>query len=92
MTYRTATYSRRTCRRCKGTGYVNHPFLGGRCFGCQGSGSEMIESGTRPCTEAEIAKIHEFEAGVAAREAREAARAVGREARAARRAAERGQA
>lgn len=76
MDYTTATYSPRTCRRCKGTGYVNNPFLGGRCFGCQGSGSEMVESGTRPCTDAEVAKIREFEAGVAAREARAAARAA----------------
>lgn len=77
-----ATYSPRTCRRCKGTGHVNHTFLGGRCFSCQGTGSEMVESGRRPLTDAELAKVAEYEAGIAAREAREAARAARKAARA----------
>lgn len=76
MDYTTATYSPRTCRRCKGTGQFSNYGGDTRCFNCAGSGSEMVESGTRPCTDAEVAKIREFEAGVAAREARAAARAA----------------
>lgn len=75
-------YSPRTCRRCKGTGHVNHTFLGGRCFGCQGTGSEMVESGRRPLTADESAEVAEYQAGIAAREARDAARKARREARA----------
>jgi hypothetical protein len=74
-------YSPRTCRRCKGEGRVNHTFLGGMCFSCQGTGSEMVESGRRPLTADEAAKFAEYQAGIAAREAREAARAARRAAR-----------
>lgn len=85
-------YSPRTCRRCKGTGHVNHTFLGGRCFGCQGTGSEMVETGRRSLTADEAAKVAEYQAGIAAAEARAAARAAGYEERKARRAAERAEA
>lgn len=75
-------YSPRTCRRCKGTGHVNHTFLGGRCFSCQGTGTELVETGRRPLTADEAANAAQYQAGIDAREAREAARKARREARA----------
>jgi len=72
-----------TCRRCKGTGiYSYHPACGNTCFGCNGTGQEMRDTGQRrPLTTDERAKYDEYEAGERAREQRAAERAARRAAR-----------
>jgi DnaJ-class molecular chaperone len=81
-THTMPTYGPRTCRRCKGTG--QHSNYGGdtRCFNCKGTGIEQVENGRRPLTAEELASVERYQAGIAAREAREAARKARREARA----------
>lgn len=67
----------RKCRRCKGTG--QHSNYGGdtRCFDCKGTGAVAVVVGYRAPTDEETAYAMEFAAGVAAREARTAARRSG---------------
>jgi hypothetical protein len=83
MSHTMPTYRTETCRRCKGTG--QHSNYGGdtRCFGCSGTGSAQVQSGTRPLTDAEAAKVAEYQVGLDARAAREAARHARRATRAA---------
>jgi DnaJ-class molecular chaperone len=81
MTYSMPTYSSRTCRRCRGTG--QHSNYGGdtRCFSCKGTGSEQVQSGTRPLTPTELAAVVDYAHGEAFVEDRARARAARRAAR-----------
>lgn len=75
------TYANRTCRRCKGSGQFSNYGGDTRCFNCKGTGVEQVENGRRPLTADEQASADLYLAGVAAREARAAARAARKTAR-----------
>jgi hypothetical protein len=65
------------CKRCGGDGIYRNI---GICFRCGGPGFE-VEEYERPMTDEEVAKLNEYEAGIAAREQRASERAARRAAR-----------
>lgn len=63
---------------CRRRGCHQGVWMGrGICFRCNGSGYEVVAV-ERPLTDAEIAAVNEYQAGIAARERREAERAARR--------------
>lgn len=78
--HRTTTDYRTTdepCRRCNGDGIYRQS---GICFRCGGAGREF-EAYERPMTADEVERADAYQAGIAAREAREAARKARRQAK-----------